>query len=392
MKYKRIFTIVIDSLGVGGLPDSYLYDDINVDTLGNIDKYSQSFDIPHLQRLGLANLHPLKNVSFNFQPNSYYTKAKEVSKGKDTITGHLELMGVISEEPFITFTDTGFPEELIKELEKRCNHGIIGNKAASGTEIINELGDEHIATNNMIVYTSADSVLQIAAHEEHFGLDELYRCCEIARELTLDKKWRIGRVIARPFLGTSGNYVRTSNRHDYALDPKEPTVLDLLKRANFNVIGIGKINDIFNGCGITKSLRSVSSIEGMQQTIDIASNDFTGLCFTNLVDFDALWGHRRDINGYRQELESFDKLLGQLMETMNKDDLLILCADHGNDPSYKGSDHTREYIPIIFYNNQMQGSGLLPIAESFSVIGKTILENFKIDNNYFGTSYLPFLK
>lgn len=392
MKYKRIFTIVIDSLGVGGLPDSYLYDDINVDTLGNIDKYSQSFDIPHLQRLGLANLHPLKNVSFNFQPNSYYTKAKEVSKGKDTITGHLELMGVISEEPFITFTDTGFPEELIKELEKRCNYGIIGNKAASGTEIINELGDEHIATNNMIVYTSADSVLQIAAHEEHFGLDELYRCCEIARELTLDKKWRIGRVIARPFLGTSGNYVRTSNRHDYALDPKEPTVLDLLKRANFDVIGIGKINDIFNGCGITKSLRSVSSIEGMQQTIDIASNDFTGLCFTNLVDFDALWGHRRDINGYRQELESFDKLLGQLMETMNKDDLLILCADHGNDPSYKGSDHTREYIPIIFYNNQMQGSGLLPIAESFSVIGKTILENFKIDNNYFGTPYLPFLK
>lgn len=392
MKYKRIFTIVIDSLGVGGLPDGYLYDDTNVDTLGNIDKYSQSFDIPNLQHLGLANLHPLKNVSFNYQPKGYYTKAIEISKGKDTITGHLELMGVVSEEPFITFTETGFPKELIEELEKRCSHGVIGNKAASGTEIINELGDEHIATNKMIVYTSADSVLQIAAHEEYFGLDELYRCCEIARELTLDKKWRIGRVIARPFIGTSGNYVRTSNRHDYALDPKEPTTLDMLKRANFDVIGIGKINDIFNGCGITKSLRSVSSIEGMQQTIDITSNDFTGLCFTNLVDFDALWGHRRDINGYRKELESFDKLLGQLMESLRKDDLLILCADHGNDPSYKGSDHTREYIPVIFYNKQMQGSGLLPISESFTVIGKTILENFEIDNNYYGTSYLPYLR
>lgn len=392
MKYKRIFTIVIDSLGVGALPDSHLYNDINVDTLGNIDKYSKSFDIPNLQQLGLANLHLLKNVPFNYRPVGYYTKAAELSKGKDTITGHLELMGVISEEPFVTFTDNGFPDELIKELEKRCNHKIIGNKAASGTEIINELGDEHIASNSLIVYTSADSVLQIAAHEEFFGLDELYRCCEIARELTLDKKWRIGRVIARPFIGTSKNYVRTSNRHDYALDPIQPTVLDMLKRANFDVIGIGKINDIFNGCGITKSMRSVNSVEGMKQTIHMTANDFRGLCFTNLVDFDALWGHRRNIDGYRQELESFDKLLGQLINHLDESDLLILCADHGNDPSYKGSDHTREYIPIIFYNKLFQGSGLLPVAKSFNIVGKTILENFDITNNHADISYLSYLR
>lgn len=392
MKYKRIFTIVIDSLGVGALPDSHLYNDINVDTLGNIDKYSKSFDIPNLQQLGLANLHLLKNVPFNYRPVGYYTKAAELSKGKDTITGHLELMGVISEEPFVTFTDNGFPDELIKELEKHCNHKIIGNKAASGTEIINELGDEHIASNSLIVYTSADSVLQIAAHEEFFGLDELYRCCEIARELTLDKKWRIGRVIARPFIGTSKNYVRTSNRHDYALDPIQPTVLDMLKRANFDVIGIGKINDIFNGCGITKSMRSVNSVEGMKQTIHMTANDFRGLCFTNLVDFDALWGHRRNIDGYRQELESFDKLLGQLINHLDESDLLILCADHGNDPSYKGSDHTREYIPIIFYNKLFQGSGLLPVAKSFNIVGKTILENFDITNNHADISYLSYLR
>lgn len=391
MKYKRIFTVVIDSLGVGALPDSHLYDDVNVDTLGHIDKHSKSFNITNLQALGLANLHPMKNVSFKNNPKGYYTKANEVSKGKDTITGHLELMGVISEEPFITFTDTGFPKELIQELENRCGYQVIGNKAASGTEIINELGDEHIATKKIIVYTSADSVLQIAAHEEHFGLDELYRCCEIAREITLKPQWRIARIIARPFIGTSNHYQRTANRHDYALAPKEPTALDMLIRGNFDVISIGKIHDIFNGCGITQSLRSISSIEGMQQTIHTASIDFTGLCFTNLVDFDALWGHRRNIDGYRQELESFDKLLGELIQVLKEDDLLILCADHGNDPSYQGSDHTREYIPLIFYSKSMQGSGLLPIAESFSIVAKTILDNFKIDNQYLGVSYLPYL-
>lgn len=392
MQFKRIFTIVIDSLGVGALADSQTYGDYNVDTLGHIDKYSKPFDIECLRELGLANLHPLKNVSFHFKPKAYYTKAAETSKGKDTITGHLELMGVITEKPFITFSEHGFPDDLIKELEKRCGYSIIGNKAASGTEIINELGDIHIRDKSLIVYTSADSVLQIAAHEGYFGLDELYRCCEIARELTLKDEWRIGRVIARPFISTDKGYERTSNRHDYALDPKEPTVLNKLNENNFEVIAIGKINDIFNGSGITKSLRSVNSIEGMKQTIHTASTHFTGLCFTNLVDFDSLWGHRRNINGYRQELEAFDKLLADLINHLSDEDLLILCADHGNDPSYTGSDHTREYIPIIFYNEKLKGSGLLPIANSFSIVGKTILDNFEIENSLYGCSYFPYLK
>lgn len=392
MKYKRIFTIVIDSLGVGALPDAVQYNDINVDTLGHIDKYSKSFDIPTLRSLGLANLHPLKNVSFNNKVNSYYCKANEMSAGKDTITGHYELMGLITCEPFLTFYENGFPDDLIKALELATNHQFIGNVAASGTEIIERLGQEHIDTNKVILYTSADSVLQLAAHEEYFGLQELYRCCEIARDVTLDPKWRVGRIIARPFIGENNHFIRTSNRHDYALNPPQLTTLDLLKEANFDVVSIGKITDIFNQCGITRSLRSASSIEGMDQTIQLASEDFTGLCFTNLVDFDALWGHRRDINGYRTQLEQFDIQLAKLIERLNDDDLLVLCADHGNDPSYIGSDHTREYIPLIFYSKSMNGGGLLPIANEFSVLAKTILDNFEIPNNYPGKSYLSYLR
>ncbi len=392
MKYKRIFVVVIDSLGVGALPDAKEYNDINVDTLGHIDQQCKSLNIPALQSLGIANLHPLQKVAFAPEPKAYYCKANEESVGKDTITGHYELMGLISDEPFLTFTDNGFPPDLIKAFELATGHQIIGNKAASGTEIIEELGEEHIKTGKLILYTSADSVFQLAAHEEYFGLEELYRCCAIAREITLDPKWRVGRVIARPFVGEANHFVRTANRHDYALDPFGTTALDMLKRANFDVIGIGKISDIFNQCGITQSLRSTSSIEGMQQTISMASNDFTGLCFTNLVDFDALWGHRRDIDGYAKQLEQFDEQLQQLIDVMKKDDLLILCADHGNDPSYIGSDHTREYIPLLFYSKAMSGSGLLPIAKQFTTVAKTILDNFEIMNHYPGISYFNYLK
>lgn len=388
--FSRVFTIVVDSLGVGQLEDSHEYGDSNVDTLGHIAKQCKSFNIPTLQRLGLANLHHVNHVPFCCMPGAYYTKAKEASKGKDTVTGHLEIMGVISEKPLRTFTENGFPDDLLRALECSTGYHFIGNKAASGTQIINELGDLHVQSKALILYTSADSVLQIAAHEEHFGLEELYRCCEIARQLTLDQKWCIGRVIARPFTGKSGCYVRTFNRHDYALDPPCQTILDQLCDAHYKTIGIGKISDIFNHRGISESYASTSSIEGMNQAIDVLSQDFMGLCFINLVDFDALWGHRRDVLGYKKEIESFDTLLSTFISNMRDDDLLIICADHGNDPTYKGSDHTREYIPIIFFNKKMKGSGLLPISDDFRVVGHTIGENFNINN--LDNSYLSYLK
>lgn len=391
MKWNRIFTIVVDSLGVGALQDGILYGDINVDTLGHIASYSNGLTIPNLSSLGIANLHFLDQVNPVANPLGYYCKAAETSKGKDTITGHYELMGLVSEKPFITFTEQGFPKELILEMERQLGFQLIGNKAASGTEIIEELGEQHIREKKLIIYTSADSVLQIAAHEQYFGLEELYRCCEITRSITLDPKWRIGRVIARPFIGEPGAFHRTANRKDYALDPSGTTALDLLTHSGYQVIAIGKIADIFNRKGISEEIHSTSSIEGMKQTIAKMDQSFQGLCFTNLVDFDALWGHRRNPDGYRMELERFDILLGEFMKKMKSNDLLILCADHGNDPTYIGSDHTREYIPIIFYSPCMQGHGLLPIAKSFSIVGKTILENFDIKNQLYGSSYFSFL-
>lgn len=374
------------------MQDSYLYNDYNVDTLGHIAKYCKSINISNLSRIGLGNLHHIYSVPFTQKPIGYYTKASELSIGKDTLTGHYEIMGLVSDSPYKTFTDTGFPDDLIHELETKCNHKIIGNIAASGTEIIEQLGDEHIKTNAMIVYTSADSVLQIAAHEEYFGLNELYRCCEIAREITKDDKWKVARVIARPFIGESGNFTRTSNRHDYALNPPKDTLLNKLYKANFNAIGIGKINDIFNGSGITEYIKSKDSHIGMQQAIDYIDKDFTGLCFVNLVDFDALWGHRRNPEGYKMQLEDFDKQLGQFMEKMKSDDLLIICADHGNDPTYIGSDHTREYIPILYYNPKFKGSGLLPMSKGFTSIASTIADNFDLSDFNTENSYLKYLK
>ena len=390
-KYKRIFTIVVDSLGIGAMEDSYKFGDIGVDTLGHISESVENFNIPNLQKLGLANLHPMKNVNSIEKPLGYYMEMEETSVGKDTMTGHWEMMGLNIDKPFQTFTDTGFPKELIEELEKRTGHKVIGNKSASGTEILDELAEEEIRTGNMIVYTSADSVLQICGNEETFGLEELYRCCEIARELTMKDEWKVGRIIARPYVGKKkGEFKRTSNRHDYALKPYGRTALNALKDNGFDVISVGKINDIFDTEGITEAHKSKSSVHGMEQTIEIAEKDFTGLCYVNLVDFDALWGHRRDPIGYANELEKFDKNLGVLLEKLKEDDLLIITADHGNDPTYTGTDHTREKVPFIAYSPSMKNSGELESVSTFAVIGATIADNFdvKMPENTIGTSVL----
>jgi len=390
-KYNRIFTIVVDSLGIGEMKDSEEYGDIGVDTLGHIAESVESFNISNLQKLGLANLRPIKHVNPVEKPLGYFMKMREASVGKDTMTGHWEMMGLKIETPFQTFTDTGFPQELLDELTKRTGHKIVGNKSASGTEILDELAEHQIKTGDMIVYTSADSVLQICGHEETFGLDELYRCCEIARELTLKDEWKVGRVIARPYLGMKkGEFKRTSNRHDYALKPYGRTALNVLKDNGFEVISVGKISDIYDGEGITESNKSKSSVHGMEQTLEIMDKDFKGLCFVNLVDFDALWGHRRNPIGYAEELEKFDINLGKVLNKLNEDDLLIITADHGNDPTYQGTDHTREHVPFLAYSPAMTGSGLIETSNSFATIGATIVENFGVQmpKNTIGESVL----
>lgn len=379
-KYKRIFTIVIDSLGAGAMPDAAEYGDAGTDTLGHISESVDSLVIPNLQKLGMANLHPLKQVEAVAKPLAHYGKLREASTGKDTMTGHWEMMGLHITKPFKTFTDTGFPPELIAELEKRTGHKVIGNKAASGTAILDELAEEEIATGHMIVYTSADSVLQICGNEETFGLEELYRCCEIAREITMKDEWKVGRIIARPYVGKKkGEFKRTSNRHDYALKPYGRTALNALKDKGYDVISVGKIADIFDGEGITEVNKSKNSVHGMEQTIEIAQKDFTGLCFVNLVDFDALWGHRRNPEGYAQELEKFDVKLGELLPLLREDDLLIITADHGNDPTHTGTDHTREKVPFIAYSPSMKENGQLPESDTFAIIGATIADNFGVD-------------
>lgn len=395
-KYQRIFVIVVDSLGAGAAQDAADYGDAGADTLGHISQSVATFRIPNLEKLGIGNLHPMRQIPPAEHPLAYYTKMNEISKGKDTMTGHWEIMGLKTEKPFITFTETGFPKELIEELEKRTGHKVIGNKSASGTEILEELAEEEIATGHMIVYTSADSVLQICGNEETFDLKELYRCCEIARELTMRDEWKVGRVIARPYVGKKkGEFKRTSNRHDYAVKPFGETALNALKVHGFDVISIGKINDIFAGEGITRALKSKSSVHGMDQTIEIAEKEaFNGLCFVNLVDFDALWGHRRDPEGYAREIEKFDEKLGILLDKMKEDDMLIITADHGNDPTYTGTDHTREKVPFIAYSKSMEGSGELPETDTFAVIGATVTDNFgvKMPKGTIGTSILDQLK
>ena len=386
--YKRIFTIVLDSLGIGEMADSKEYGDIGVNTLGHIAEHTENFNIPNLQKLGIANLCELQGVEPVENPLGKYAKLNEKSLGKDTMTGHWEMMGIYTDKPFQTFTDHGFPQELIDELSKQTGRTIIGNKSASGTEILEELAEEEIQKGYLIVYTSADSVLQICGNEETMGLETLYKYCEIARELTLKDEWKVGRVIARPYVGLKkGDFKRTSNRHDYALKPSGETVLNALQDAGYDVISVGKINDIFAGEGITESNKSKSSVHGMEQTIKIAKQDFTGLCFVNLVDFDALWGHRRDVAGYAKEIEMFDKKLGELLPLLQEEDLLILTADHGNDPTYTGTDHTREKVPFIAWSPSMIEGGLLPEQETFAVIGATIAENFgvKVPEGSLGT-------
>ncbi|WP_302163713.1 phosphopentomutase [[Ruminococcus] torques] len=378
--YKRIFVIVLDSLGIGAMPDAARFGDEGADTFGHILERMKCLDIPNLKKLGLLNLKCGGEMEGAEYPEGRFMRMQEASNGKDTMTGHWEMMGIKTEKPFRTFTEDGFPPELIEELEKRCKRRVIGNKSASGTAIIEELGEEEISTGAMIVYTSADSVLQICGNEETFGLEELYRCCEIAREITMKDEWRVGRVIARPYIGMKkGEFKRTSNRRDYALKPTMPTALNVLKDAGLDVIGVGKIHDIFCGEGITKTYHSESSVHGMEQTIDLCREEFRGLCFVNLVDFDALWGHRRNAEGYGKEIEKFDEKLGILLERLTKDDLLIVTADHGNDPTYKGTDHTREYVPFLAYSKRMKSGGPLPEAETFAVIGVTVAENFGVD-------------
>lgn len=394
-KYKRIFTVVIDSLGAGEMPDAASYGDAGTDTLGHIAANVEEFKIPNLQKLGIANLKDLAGIAPVEKPLAYYGKLREASNGKDTMTGHWEMMGLHITTPFKTFTETGFPKELIDELSKRTGRTIIGNKSASGTEILDELAEEEIATGHMIVYTSADSVLQICGNEETFGLDELYRCCEIAREITMKDEWKVGRVIARPYVGKKkGEFKRTSNRHDYALKPYGRTALNALKDAGLDVISVGKIFDIFDGEGITESNKSKSSVHGMEQTIEIAKRDFEGFCFVNLVDFDALWGHRRDVKGYAQELEKFDVKLGELLGKLKEDDLLIITADHGNDPTHTGTDHTRERVPFLAYSPSMKEAGELEETDTFAIIGATIADNFgvKMPEGTIGHSILDKLK
>lgn len=394
-KYKRIFTVVIDSLGAGEMPDAASYGDAGTDTLGHIAANVEEFKIPNLQKLGIANLKDLAGIAPVEKTLSYYGKLREASNGKDTMTGHWEMMGLHITTPFKTFTETGFPKELIDELSKRTGRTIIGNKSASGTEILDELAEEEIATGHMIVYTSADSVLQICGNEETFGLDELYRCCEIAREITMKDEWKVGRVIARPYVGKKkGEFKRTSNRHDYALKPYGRTALNALKDAGLDVISVGKIFDIFDGEGITESNKSKSSVHGMEQTIEIAKRDFEGFCFVNLVDFDALWGHRRDVKGYAQELEKFDVKLGELLGELKEDDLFIITADHGNDPTHTGTDHTREKVPFLAYSPSMKEAGELEEADTFAIIGATIADNFgvKMPEGTIGHSILDKLK
>lgn len=378
-RFKRVFVIVLDSLGIGAAEDAEEYGDVGADTLGHISESVDTFHIPNLQRLGLANLHKLRQAPPVERPLGYFTKLCEKSKGKDTMTGHWEMMGLRTSRPFITFTEQGFPQELIRELERRTGHKVIGNKSASGTDIIDEYGEEQIATGDMIVYTSADSVMQICGNEESFGLEELYRCCEIARELTMREDWKVGRVIARPYIGgRRGEFKRTSNRHDYAVAPFGRTALNELADAGYDVIGVGKIHDIFSGEGITRKLISKSSVHGMEQTLELAEEDFEGLCFVNLVDFDAVWGHRRDPQGYAREIEMFDERLGALLNVLREDDLLILTADHGNDPTYKGTDHTREKVLFLSYSKKFKTAGELPEQDTFAVVGATVCDNFGV--------------
>lgn len=386
-QFKRIFLVVLDSVGIGEAPDAADFDDIGADTLGHIADYVGGLKMPTMAKLGLSHIKHISGIDKVDAPLAYFTKMEEASVGKDTMTGHWELMGLHIDQPFQTFPN-GFPDELINEIIEKTGRGVIGNKPASGTEILDELGDKHIETGDLIIYTSADSVLQIAAHEDVVPIEELYHICEIARKLTLNEKYMVGRVIARPFVGEPGNFSRTANRHDYALKPFGRTVMNELKDADYDVIALGKITDIFDGEGITETVRTVDNDDGMEKLIQSMDQEFTGLNFLNLVDFDAKYGHRRDPKGYAEALEAFDQQLPQVIEKLRRDDLLIITADHGNDPTHHGTDHTREYVPLLAYHKGINAGRELPIRKTFADIGATIADNFKVTNPAHGDSFL----
>lgn len=392
MKFKRIFLIVMDSLGVGHALDADKFNDSGANTLFNINEQMKYLKIPNLEKLGIGYLDNYNGISRPKDFMGYVGRLAEKSNGKDTMTGHWEMMGLYIDKPFKTFTETGFPMELINEFKNRTGKDIIGNVSASGTQIIADLGEEHLKTGKLIVYTSADSVLQIAANEAICPIEELYKYCEIAREITMKDEWKVGRVIARPFIGDNkNNFKRTSKRHDYALSPFSKTYMDILKDNNYDVIAIGKINDIFNTQGVTEAQKTISNKDGMNKTIEIAKNkNFEGLCFVNLVDFDMEYGHRRDPIGYGKCIEQFDEQLGILMDSISEDDLIILTADHGNDPTMPGSDHTREEVPLVMYSKSFKEGKLLEKGDTFANIGATIISNFeiKIPNTLLGKSIL----
>ncbi|WP_240413949.1 phosphopentomutase [Paenibacillus periandrae] len=391
MSFQRICIIVLDSVGIGELPDAVAFGDVGAHTLGHIAERNQGFSLPHLEQLGLGRIAPILGIAAVDQPLAYFGKMAEASVGKDTMTGHWEITGLRVSIPFNVFPD-GFPAELLERFEQETGRKVLGNKPASGTEILDELGELQMATGDWIVYTSADSVFQLAAHEEIIPLDELYRACEIARRLTLEEPYAVGRVIARPYIGKPGAFKRTPNRHDYAVKPPQSTVLNYLQEAGLDCIAVGKINDIFSGEGITHSRPTKSNLDGIQATIDQLKQPFHGLLFTNLVDFDSLYGHRRDPVGYAEALREFDEWLPRIMEQIGPDDLLVLTADHGNDPIHAGTDHTREYVPLLAYSPSFKHGGSLGIRQTFADLGAMVADNFGTASTGNGVSFLKEFK
>jgi len=386
-RFSRVFLIVLDSVGIGELPDATQFNDEGAHTLGHIAERVKGFSLPHLQALGLGNIAPLAHVEPVVSPKAHWGKMKEVSIGKDTTTGHWEIMGLQVSTPFRTYPD-GFPAGLISEFEQRIGRKVLGNKVASGTEILEELGEEHMRTGSVIVYTSADSVFQVAAHEEVVPLEELYRICEIARELTLRDEYAVTRVIARPFVGKPGAFVRTANRHDYSVKPFAPTVMNRLQDAGLESIAIGKISDIYAEEGVTRSIRTTDNMDGVDQLLETMRKDFSGLSFVNLVDFDAKFGHRRDPEGYGRALMEFDARVPEILNALRDGDLLIITADHGNDPVHHGTDHTREYVPLLVTHTGVHAGSSLGVRETFADVGATIADNFGVPLPEIGESFL----
>ncbi|MGG1663905.1 phosphopentomutase [Brevibacillus sp. NRS-1366] len=387
MRFSRVFLIVMDSVGIGEQPDAPRFRDEGANTLGHIADRVENFHLSNLEKLGLGNIAPIRNVPAVPHPQAHYGKMQEISMGKDTTTGHWEIMGLHVATPFNTYPD-GFPASLISEFEERIGRKVLGNKVASGTDILDELGSEHMKTGAVIVYTSADSVFQVAAHEDVIPLDELYHICQVARELTLRDEYAVTRVIARPFVGEPGHFVRTSNRHDYSVKPFAPTVMNQLQNAGLTSIAIGKISDIYAEEGITKSIRTKDNMDGVDQLLGTMKESFTGLSFVNLVDFDAKFGHRRDPEGYGQALMEFDARIPELLSALTDNDLLVITADHGNDPVHHGSDHTREYVPLLVYHKGITTGTHLDIRETFADLGATIADNFGVAAPVIGKSFL----